>query len=83
MAVGNDNRHVGTFGIPADLPAGHPEVKSAKVPQGNDLALAKVIDKAIEKRIYDASHILMLCTSLVTYLCNQVFSNNACHPASW
>jgi hypothetical protein len=51
MAVWNDDRHVRAFGIAADLPAGHPEVKSAKVPQGNDLALAKVIDKPIEKRI--------------------------------
>jgi|GEM_PF-3802214 len=83
MTVGNDDRHVGAFGIATDLSPGHAEVKSAKVPQGNDLSLTEVIDKTIEKRIYDSSHILMLHTSLVTYLCNQVFSNNACHSVVW
>jgi hypothetical protein len=81
MTVRNDDGDVRALGIPADLPAGHTEVKSAKVSQGDHLPPAKVINEAVEEGIYDTGHILMLHTGLVAYLYDQVFSNNTFHPA--
>lgn len=82
MTLWNNDGHIRTLGVAADFPAGYAEVESAKVPQCNDRALTKMINKTIEKRIYDKTNFPMLDTSLVTYLCNEVFSNNTCHFSS-